>query len=545
MGVIYVKDFEPWAALGELAGQYFSHRLGALQNNKMAKGYQAMLGGGGGGGEQDPNTPQIMENNNRMAGMGMQQPSSAGQINQLLANSNNPIANNLMQKNNVGLWGGQNPAAPAQPMQANTDAPAPTPINDARFTGYANAPSPTLQQQLQAQPQQAPQQPQNTGLWNFQNLNNTGINTGVPQSYQEMMQQRANNPFRGAPKLVESGNTNEDKAPGQYSIPDKATVTSEARKRLGANTLALVKAGFDFKTAQSLASDQYQNDVNTMYAQQVNDYQEKVLEPMRQQIMNNLVFTQDKDGNPVVDTYNTKRVKGLAPAVARYNYLAGKVGAGTIDMNNLNSIAALDKPDYKFSSAQNGHIVRYNMGDGTIQDMGGYGKVETKQFANGQVIVMTPDGQMKNIGNFGAKNIKVMPDGKTYIVGTDGSMKYVGTHVKPATATQTGTSGYNAQVLRTLSAQHTAWVKANPDKTETESPYYGQLQSALSGAPTAGGATPGTPTVKREPTYSSEEQAAVSKRMNELSAQGWTDEQIAAELDAAGYGKYKSWLKSY
>lgn len=81
------------------------------------------------------------------------------------------------------------------------------------------------------------------------------------------------------------------------------------------------------------------------------------------------------------------------------------------------------------------------MGDGTIQDMGGYGKVETKQFANGQVIVMTPDGQMKNIGNFGAKNIKVMPDGKTYIVGTDGSMKYVGTHVKLATATQSGTSG--------------------------------------------------------------------------------------------------------
>ena len=543
MGVIYVKDFEPWAALGELAGQYFSHRLGALQNNKMAKGYQSMLGGGGGGGEQDPNALQIMENNNRTAGM-VPQPNSAGQINQLLANSNNPIANNLMQKNNVGLWGGRNPAAPAQPMQANTNAPTTT-FDDARFNGYANAPSPTLQQQLQAQPQAAPTQPQNTGLWNFQNLNNTGINTGVPQSYQEMMQQRANVPFHGAPNSDVNGNAEADKAPGQYSIPDKATVTSEARKRLGANTLALVKAGFDFKTAQSLASDQYRNDVSTMYAQQVNEYQEKVLEPMRQQIMNNLVFTQDKDGNPVVDTYNTKRVKGLAPAVARYNYLAGKVGAGTIDMNNLNSIAALDKPDYKFSSAQNGHIVRYNMGDGTIQDMGGYGKVETKQFANGQVIVMTPDGQMKNIGNFGAKNIKVMPDGKTYIVGTDGSMKYVGTHVKPATPAQSGTSGYNAQVLRTLSAQHTAWVKSNPDKAENESPYYGQLQSALSGAPTASGGGAGTPTVKRQPTYSSEEQAAVSKRMNELSAQGWSDEQIAAELDAAGYGQYKSWLKSY
>ena len=502
MGVIYLQDYNPWESIGELAGQYGGYRLGQIQNNRLAHGYQNMLNGG----EQATPTQQ----------MASQMPTQ-GQFNtgQFI---NNAMRNNSFGAqavaNNQGLWGSQNPSAPAQPMQANTDAPA--------------------------APVQPPQQ--NTGLWNFENLNNTGIGNGVPQTYQEMMQQRANNPFRGAPKLVENGSTNEDKAPGQYSIPDKATITSEARKRLGANTLALVKAGFDFKTAQGLANEQYQTDVNNMYMQQVNEYQEKVLEPMRQQIMNNLVFTKDKDGNPIVDTYNTKRVKGLAPAVARYNYLAGKVGAGTIDMNNLNSIAALDKPDYKFSSAQNGHIVRYNMGDGTIQDMGGYGKVETKQFANGQVIVMTPDGQMKNIGNFGAKNIKVMPDGKTYIVGTDGSMKYVGTHVKPPTATQSGTSGYNAQVLRTLSAQHTAWVKANPDKDESESPYYGKLQGALNGTPTAGG---GTPTVKRQPTYSAEEQAAVSKRMNELSAQGWSDDQIAAELDAAGYGNYKSWLKSY
>lgn len=502
MGVIYLQDYNPWESIGELAGRYGGYRLGQIQNNRMAHGYQDMLSGG----EQATPTQQMASQ------MPTQGQFNAGQF------VNNAMRNNSFGAqavaNNQGLWGSQNPVAPAQPMQANTDAPS--------------------------APVQPPQQ--NTGLWNFENLNNTGIGNGVPQTYQEMMQQRANNPFRGAPKLVENGSTNEDKAPGQYSIPDKATITSEARKRLGANTLALVKAGFDFKTAQGLANEQYQTDVNNMYMQQVNEYQEKVLEPMRQQIMNNLVFVKDKDGNPVVDTYNTKRVKGLAPAVARYNYLAGKVGAGTIDMNNLNSIAALDKPDYKFSSAQNGHIVRYNMGDGTIQDMGGYGKVETKQFANGQVIVMTPDGQMKNIGNFGAKNIKVMPDGKTYIVGTDGSMKYVGTHVKPPTATQSGTSGYNAQVLRTLSAQHTAWVKANPDKDESESPYYGKLQGALNGTPTAGG---GTPTVKRQPTYSAEEQAAISKRMNELSAQGWSDDQIAAELDAAGYGKYKSWLKSY
>ena len=333
MGVIYLQDYNPWESIGELAGQYGGYRLGQIQNNRLAHGYQNMLNGG----EQATPTQQMASQ------MPTQGQFNAGQF------INNAMRNNSFGAqavaNNQGLWGGQNPVAPAQPMQANTDAPA--------------------------APVQPPQQ--NTGLWNFENLNNTGIGNGVPQTYQEMMQQRANNPFRGAPKLVENGSTNEDKAPGQYSIPDKATITSEARKRLGANTLALVKAGFDFKTAQGLANEQYQTDVNNMYMQQVNEYQEKVLEPMRQQIMNNLVFVKDKDGNPVVDTYNTKRVKGLAPAVARYNYLAGKVGAGTIDMNNLNSIAALDKPDYKFSSAQNGHIVRYNMGDGTIQDMGGYG----------------------------------------------------------------------------------------------------------------------------------------------------------------------------
>lgn len=508
MGVIYLQDFEPWAAVGELAGQYASRRLGALQNNKMAKGYQSMLNGDA---QQGQGQLQVIDNQNRNTiQMQPTQFNSAQYVNDAMRN--NSVGAQMVAQNN-GLWGQPGQVAqtpqPAAPVQANTDAPA-----------------------VATQPQQS------TGLWNFQNLNNTGI--GVPQTYQDMVQQRGTNFFHQAPNLVSDGNTEKDKAQGQYTIPDKANLTNEARKRLGANTLALVKAGFDFKTAQGLASEQYQNDINSMYAQQVNEYQEKVLEPMRQNIMNNLVFTQDKDGNQIVDTYNSKRVKGLAPAVARYNYLAGKLGVQGIDMNNLNSIASLDKPDYKFSSAQNGHVIRYNMGEGTMEDMGNYGKVDTKQFANGDVIVMTPDGQMKNIGNFGAKNIKVMPDGKTYIVGTNGSMQYVGTHVKPQGTTVTGTSGYNAQVLRTLSAQHTQWVKANPDKSESESPYYSQLQSALGSVPNTG-----TPTVKREPTYSSEEQSAIAKRMNELSAQGWSDDQIAAELDASGYGGYKKWLKTY
>ena len=289
MGVIYLQDFEPWAAVGELAGQYASHRLGALQNNNMAKGYQSMLNGDA---QQGQGQLQVIDNQNRNTiQMQPTQFNSAQYVNDAMRN--NSVGAQMVAQHN-GLWGqptqpgqvAQTPQ-PAAPVQANTDAPA-----------------------VATQPQQS------TGLWNFQNLNNTGI--GVPQTYQDMVQQRGTNFFHQAPNLVSDGNTEKDKAQGQYAIPDKASLTTEARKRLGANTLALVKAGFDFKTAQGLASEQYQSDINSMYAQQVNEYQEKVLEPMRQQIMNNLVFTQDKDGNPVVDTYNTKRVKGLAPAVTAF-----------------------------------------------------------------------------------------------------------------------------------------------------------------------------------------------------------------------------------
>ena len=54
-------------------------------------------------------------------------------------------------------------------------------------------------------------------------------------------------------------------------------------------------------------------------------------------------------------------------------------------------------------------------------------------------------------------------------------------------------------------------LKLTQTRQKQKALYYGRLQSALSGAPTAGGAgAAGTPTVKRQPTYSSEEQAAIS-----------------------------------
>lgn len=135
MGVIYLQDFEPWAAVGELAGQYASHRLGALQNNKMAKGYQSMLNGDA---QQGQDQLQVIDNQNR----------------------------NTMQM---------------QPTQFNSAQY----VNDAMRNNSVGA------QMVATQPQQS------TGLWNFQNLNNTGI--GVPQTYQDMVQQRGTNFFTKRP----------------------------------------------------------------------------------------------------------------------------------------------------------------------------------------------------------------------------------------------------------------------------------------------------------------------------------------------------------
>lgn len=46
-------------------------------------------------------------------------------------------------------------------------------------------------------------------------------------------------------------------------------------------------------------------------------------------------------------------------------------------------------------------------------------------------------------------------------------------------------------------------------------------------------------------TFSEEEQAEVANIMNNLKSQGYSDDEIAAELEADGFGAYKSWLKSY
>ena len=87
-----------------------------------------------------------------------------------------------------------------------------------------------------------------------------------------------------------------------------------------------------------------------------------------------------------------------------------------------------------------------------------------------------------------------------------------------------GTSGYDAQIVRTLSQQHIAWMKANYGEPETNSPYYAPLQATL-------GIASSQPQQEEHP---------VAVRINQLRAEGWSPEQIKEGLKANGLDEFES-----
>lgn len=454
MSTIYLQDFEPWAALGKLAGMYATHRLGQLNENNMAKGLNDVLGGGGNG-QQQPADKTAVVDDGRNGLWNQSLPASQFNAGQYMSNS----LRSQIGNGSGGLW------------------------------GFG----------------QQPQQPQ--GYF--------GMVTGNPNFF--------GNASREVDSTDTDNKTQQDK-PG-YQVPNKSDIIKDARKRLGADVLTLVKSGMDFKTAKGIAEELYNTDVNNEYTKQANAFSDNVLAPMRNQIIQSLIYTKDKDGNTVVDTYNSQKVKGIAAAVDRYNYYANKIGAEKIDMNNLNSIYALHD-DYKFQQMSNGHVARFNMTQGTIDDVGNYAKSNMQQAQNGQMFVMTDDGKIQNLGNFGKKNIKVMNDGTAYMVGADGSMKYVGKYVDPTKAATARAAQQNAAV-KNLVTLHKAWQSSHPGEDESESPYYAKLRTSMGLA---------------NPTYSEEEQQQVADRINQLKASGVSSAQIKSELIAKGLNRYADWV---
>lgn len=159
----------------------------------------------------------------------------------------------------------------------------------------------------------------------------------------------------------------------QPNAPDRSQIKQSLRNKAGAAYVSFIKSGYGQQEAARMAKEMLENDTAEEYGKQLSAYQDSVLEPARQDILNQLVYTTDKDGNAAVSGYDPKKLKAMAPRIAAYNYRAQQLGLPQIDMNMLNNINALDKPNISYKTMPNGQLVGINGDTGAVQQMGNYG----------------------------------------------------------------------------------------------------------------------------------------------------------------------------
>lgn len=328
--------------------------------------------------------------------------------------------------------------------------------------------------------------------------------------------------FNSAPEGGQEGN-------GLPSVPDRQAIRQKNMADNGSVYrdlyVSTVKAGYSPEEARAMTLDRVKQDEDSAYNTQRSDYISKVLNPMKEQILNELIFTKDKDGNTVVDTYHSSKLPGLIPAINRYNELAANAGAQGLDLNSLNNISKLTKPDYKYMNGQNGHIVRINEENGAVSDAGDFSDPRNQY-------VRTP------AGFWDVRNRKFITDPATMkkieidqqkaiaqerMINSNIAMNNY--RMTNPTGGSGGTSGLSAQQISSLRQLHMRWVKDNPDKDESESPWYSALMSTL---PAMGGGSSGG------------QQDPVDARIDALREQGWSPERIIAGLKASGNDAYVS-----
>lgn len=322
------------------------------------------------------------------------------------------------------------------------------------------------------------------------------------------------------PSNGEQGGNDLPSAPDRQAIRQKNMADNGVTYRdLYVST---VKAGYSPEEARAMTLARVKQDEDSAYNAQSKKYVSKVLNPMKEQILNALIFAKGNDGNTVVDTYRPSKLLGLIPAINRYNEMAANAGAQGIDLNSLNSISKLTKPDYKYMQGKNGHIVRISGDSGDVTDAGDFSDPRDQYIRT-------------TAGFWDVKNRKFITDPAT--------MKKIDIDQQRANAQDRvansniamnnyrmtnpsggGTSGLTSQQISSLRQLHIRWVKDNPDKDESDSPYYSPLMSAL---PSTGGSSGG-------------QQDPVDARIDELRQQGWSPEKIIAGLKASGNDAYVS-----
>lgn len=374
------------------------------------------------------------------------------------------------------------------------------------FGGYQDEQSPGLLAQLTR-----PQTPQmGSGLFAQDGLEKAmprfKINTAGTQPLQVSTPAMQDALEQAAPHYQLDTQQVQPQTQARPSAPDKNQIKQSLRNKAGAAYVSFIKSGYGQQEAARMAKEMLENDTAEEWNKQLSAYQDSVLEPARQDILNQLVYT---DGGEV-SGYDPKKLKAMAPRIAAYNYRAQQLGLPQIDMNMLNNINQLDKPNMKYQTMPNGVLVGINNDTGAVQQMGNYAPPQ---------------------------------DPRRFYFNTNGGLYDMRTgQVVPGTAREVqgpGTSGYNSQIVSQLSHLQQMYEKQHmydDDFDPSKSPYYAQLQQVL-GLQQPG--QPGDVTGGQKRLVNDEQ--GLSNKIMEM-RQKMSKEEVQQALRNEGLGFYASWV---
>lgn len=374
------------------------------------------------------------------------------------------------------------------------------------FGGYQEEQSPGLLSQLTQ-----PQTPQmGSGLFAQDGLEKAmphfKINTAGTQPLQSSAPAEQDALEQAAPHYQLNMQQTQPQTQTRPSAPDRNQIKQSLRNKAGEAYVSFIKSGYGQQEAARMAKEMLENDTAEEWNKQLSAYQDSVLEPARQDILNQLVYT---DGGEV-SGYDPKKLKAMAPRIAAYNYRAQQLGLPQIDMNMLNNINQLDKPNMKYQTMPNGVLVGINNDTGAVQQMGNYAPPQ---------------------------------DPRRFYVNTGGGLFDTRSgHIIPGTAREVqgpGTSGYNSQIVSQLSHLQQMYEKQHmydDDFDPSKSPYYAQLQQVL-GLQQPG--QPGDVTGGQKQLVNDEQ--GLSNKIMEM-RQKMSKEEVQQALRNEGLGFYASWV---
>lgn len=374
------------------------------------------------------------------------------------------------------------------------------------FGGYQEEQTPGLLSQLTQ-----PQTPQiSNGLFAQDGLEKARphfkINTAGTQPLQVSTPAMQDALEQAAPHYQLDTQQVQPQTQARLSAPDKNQIKQSLRNKAGAAYVSFIKSGYGQQEAARMAKEMLENDTAEEYGKQLSAYQDAVLEPARQDIINQLVYT---DGGEV-SGYDPRKLKGQAPRIAAYNYRAQQLGLPQIDMNMLNNINALDKPNISYKTMPNGQLVGINGDTGAVQQMGNYAPPQDPR----QNYINTGGGL------FDVRNGQVVPGTAREVQGP-------------------GTSGYNSQIVSQLSHLQQMYEKQHmydDDFDPAKSPYYAQLHQVLRLQQPG---QPGDVTGGQKQLVNDEQ--GLSNKIMEM-RQHMSKEEVQQALRNEGLGFYAAWV---